>query len=154
MKNLEPLVFVVDDDPSVRKGLGRLLKSASFNVETFPSAEAYLERERHPGPSCLVLDIRMPGTSGLELQDSLARDHSTPPIIFLTGHGDVPTSVSAMKKGAHDFLTKPVTDDAFLDAIKLALARDHDAMTVRNEQDELQGRIDTLTPREEEVYRD
>ena len=149
----EPLIFVIDDDASVRRGLERLLKSAQFAVETFPSSEAFLKRETHSGPSCLVLDIRMPNGSGLELQDSLHKRDSHPPIVFLTGHADVPTSVSAMKKGAHDFLTKPVDDSVLLDAVKKALARDKEANLIRKQRDELRDRINTLTPREYDVYR-
>ena len=119
----EPTVFVVDDDLSVRRGLERLLRSAGYHVETFASALEFLERGGLDDPGCLVLDIRMPGLSGFDLQQMLtARGHDVP-IIFITGHGDIPMAVRAIKAGAADFLTKPFDDKAILDAIRQALAR-------------------------------
>jgi len=119
----EPTVFVVDDDLSVRRGLERLLRSAGYRVETFASALEFLERDGLDDPGCLVLDIRMPGLSGFDLQQMLtARGHDVP-IIFVTGHGDIPMAVRAIKAGAADFLTKPFDDKAILDAIRQALAR-------------------------------
>jgi FixJ family two-component response regulator len=125
----EPTVFVVDDDLSVRRGLERLLRSAGYRVETFPSALEFLARGGLDDPGCLVLDIRMPGLSGFDLQQMLsARGHDVP-IIFVTGHGDIPMAVRAIKAGAADFLTKPFDDKALLDAIGQALARPRRAGT-------------------------
>ena len=145
-------VFVVDDDPSVRKGLARLMKSAGYPVETFASAREFLDSGCHQNvPGCVVLDIRLPGLSGLDLQRELKRFAFAPAIIFLTGHGDVPTSVRAMKDGAVDFLTKPVRDRDLLGAIEQAVARNAEAHARHAELRELQRRADTLTPREAEV---
>jgi len=145
-------VFVVDDDPSVRKGLTRLMKSAGYAVETFASAREFLDSGRcRSGPGCVVLDIRMPGLSGLDLQQELKRFQSAPAIVFISGHGDIPTSVRAMKDGAVDFLTKPVNDQALLDAIRQAIVRNTEACARQTKLLDLQRRIDTLTPREREV---
>jgi FixJ family two-component response regulator len=146
------IVFVVDDDASVRKALARLLASAGYAVETFASAREFLDRGHHQDtPGCVVLDISMPGLSGLDLQRELMAFTPPLPIIFITGHGDVPTSVRAMKGGAVDFLTKPVNDQDLLSVIKLAIARNVEARTRTAELRELQRRADTLTPREREV---
>ena len=115
-----PLVFIVDDDSSVRKSLARLVRAAGFDVETFASAGAFLTRPRYDGPSCLVLDVRMPGLSGLDLQETLATAEQRLPIVFITGHPDVRDRVRAMKGGAIDFLSKPVNDRDLLDAIERA----------------------------------
>src|SRR5437773_7400202 len=118
------IVFVVDDDASVREGLGSLIRSAGLRVETFASAQEFLARSRADVPSCLVLDVRLPGLSGLDLQKRMAEVNIEIPIVFITGHGDVPTSVQAMKAGAVEFLTKPFADRDLLDAIQQAIKRD------------------------------
>jgi FixJ family two-component response regulator len=124
MTRVEPIVFVVDDDPSVRRGLDRLLRAAGHRVETFASAKEFLERSEHDGPQCVVLDVRMPGQGGIELHDQLVASGRDIPVIFITGHTDVPTAVRAMKAGAVDFLSKPVDDAELLGATGLALERD------------------------------
>jgi FixJ family two-component response regulator len=145
-------VFVVDDDASVRKALARLLASAGYAVETFASAREFLDRGHHQDtPGCVVLDVSMPGLSGLDLQQELKAFTPPLPIIFITGHGTIPTSVRAMKGGAVDFLTKPVNDRELLSIIKLAMARNVEARERDTELRELQRRADTLTPREREV---
>ena len=151
MSEPEAIVFVVDDDESVRKSLGRLLRSAGLTVETFASAQQFLDRPCAGVPSCLVLDVRLPGLSGLDLQRRLAEAAIETPIIFITGHGDVPTSVRAMKAGAVEFLTKPFSDRDLLDAVRQAILRDRDVRRRRAEADELRGRYESLTPREREV---
>ena len=147
-----PTVFLIDDDPSVRRALARLIKSAGYQVETFGSARDFLDcRARGDGAACLVLDIRMPGLSGLDLQREIQAANATLPIIFITGHGDVPMSVKAMKAGAVDFLPKPVqAKDLFL-AIEQALARAVRDQAERDELESIQRRIQKLTRREAEV---
>lgn len=152
MSNAEPIVFVVDDDASVRKGLERLIKSVGLEVETFASAREFLHRGRYDGPGCLVLDVRMPGLSGLDLQKELAAADYSMPIIFITGHGDISMSVKAMKAGAVDFLPKPFNDQDLLDAIHKAIDKDIRARKKRAEIAETQRRVDTLTPREYQVF--
>ena len=147
-----PVVFVVDDDPSVRRSLARLLHSAGFLVETFPSAEDFLKCEPPESPSCLVLDIRMPGLSGLELQEKVTAGGFIMPIVFITGHGTVPMSVKAMKAGALDFLQKPFNDRELLDAIQNAIERGKQLREKRNEIRMIQQRVALLTPRESEVF--
>jgi FixJ family two-component response regulator len=151
MSNVAPTVFVVDDDPAVLKGLSRLLRSAQLEVATFNSPQEFLERHDANAPGCLVLDLSMPGLNGLELQQALTTKGAAIPIIFLTGHGDVPTSVQAMKRGALDFLTKPVNDDDLIKAVHDAIEKDRIARQARAELDEIQQRLATLTPREREV---
>ncbi len=146
-----PIVFVVDDDRSVRDSLRRLITSVGLRVEVFPSAQAFLSAPRPDVPGCLVLDVRLPGLSGLDLQRDLAQSHATLPIIFLTGHGDIPMSVQAMKAGAVEFLTKPFRGQDLLDAIRHAIERDRAERATRQELAELRGRYDTLTPRERDV---
>jgi FixJ family two-component response regulator len=145
-------VFLIDDDASVRRGLTRLIKSIGHQVQAFASARQFLDSEwqRH-NPACLVLDVRMPGLSGLDLQRELEAKKENLPIIFITGHGDVPTSVRAMKAGAADFLQKPVTDKDLLKAIEDALLRASHDSAEWEERKEIHRRIDTLTPREREV---
>jgi FixJ family two-component response regulator len=148
-----PTVFLVDDDDSVRRALTRLIKSAGYAVQAFASARDFLEywRITNEGPACLVLDVRMPGLSGLDLQHELLASNTLLPIIFITGHGDIPMSVKAMKEGAVDFLPKPVKDKDLLNAIEQALARaDHD-LREQKELEYVQRRLKTLTPREREV---
>ncbi len=147
-----PLVFVVDDDPSVRKSLGRLVATAGYKVEAFASAREFLVRPLPDGPCCLVLDVRMPGLTGLALQEALTTAGHRLSIVFITGYGDVRTTVKAMQGGALDVLTKPVNDRALLGAIEQALSR---ARRIEREQakiTEVQDRIKTLTPRETEVF--
>jgi FixJ family two-component response regulator len=146
-----PIVFVVDDDRSVRDSLRRLITSVGMTVEVFPNAQAFLSAPRGDAPGCLVLDVRLPGLSGLDLQRELAKADATLPIIFLTGHGDVPMSVRAMKAGAIEFLTKPFREQELLDAIRHAIDRDRAARTERNQLAELHRRYNTLTPRERDV---
>jgi RNA polymerase sigma factor (sigma-70 family) len=148
---LDGVVYVVDDDASVRRAFARLVASAGFNVETFPSANAFLRQPVADRPACLVLDVRLPGESGLDLQAALGDARRYLPIIFVTGHGTVPTSVRAMKEGAVDFLQKPVNEQELLDRIRQALVRSRDARAARAERDELQRRLDSLTAREREV---
>ncbi len=146
-----PIVFVVDDDAAVRDGLRRLLSSVGLRVEVFPSAQAFLHARRPDAPGCLVLDVRLPGLSGLDLQRELADTDAALPIIFLTGHGDIPMSVRAMKAGAVEFLTKPFREQDLLDAIRNAIERDRAARGERQEVADLRGRYASLTPRERDV---
>ena len=145
------MVFVIDNDASVCRGLSRLLRSAGYETEAFHSAADYLEREPFDGVGCLVLDIRMPQLSGTELQLRLNEQHSDLPIIFLTGHGDLPMGIKAMKRGAEDFLTKPVDEEALLEAVQRALIRHRAVRTQHLELAAAQAQLDTLTPREYEV---
>ena len=146
-----PIVFVVDDDTSIRDSLRRLITSVGFKVEVFPSARAFLGARRPDAPGCLVLDVRLPGLSGLDLQRELAATDAELPIIFLTGHGDIPMSVRAMKAGAVEFLTKPFREQELLDAIRSAIERDRTMRTERQERTELGKRYAALTPRERDV---
>jgi FixJ family two-component response regulator len=149
----EPTVYVVDDDLSVRTALKRLLGSVGFACQAFGTADDFLRASRADGPQCLVLDLRLPGTSGLELQRELAGFERPLPIIFLTGHGDIPVTVRAMKAGASEFLTKPVREQELLEAIRKALDRDREALRKRSEATGLRRRYDDLTPRERQVMR-
>jgi len=146
-------VFLVDDDNSVRRALTRLIKSARYSVQAFASARDFLEywRITNESPACLVLDIRMPGLSGLDLQHELVASNTLLPIIFITGHGDIPMSVKAMKAGAVDFLPKPVKDKDLLRAIDQALVRANHDYAERRELEDIQRRVKSLTPREREV---
>jgi FixJ family two-component response regulator len=145
-------VFVVDDDASVRKSLVRLLKSAGYHTESFWSADDFLEHWKHePAPGCLLLDIQMPGVDGLQLQQKLQSTTHGIPIIFITGHGDIPLSVTAMKAGAVDFFSKPFNDDALLKAVREAIQRDCQERTEGAERATVAQRFETLTPREREV---
>ena len=146
-----PIVFVVDDDESVRNSLRRLLMSVGLAVEVFPSAQAFLDRARADAPGCLVLDVQLPGLSGLDLQTELTNMDTALPIVFLTGHGDIPMSVKAMKAGAVEFLTKPFRERDLVDAIRSAIDRDRAARLERLELDGLRQRYESLTPREREV---
>src|SRR5213080_4588022 len=146
-----PVVSVVDDDASIRDSLRRLITSVGFKVEVFPSARAFLGARRPEVAGCLVLDVRLPGLSGLDLQRELAATNAELPIIFLTGHGDIPMSVRAMKAGAVEFLTKPFREQDLLDAIRQAIERDRSARVERHELAQLRHRYDTLTPRERDV---
>ena len=149
----KPTVFIVDDDISVRESLELLIKFAGWQPETFASAEEFLARPSNVGPSCLVLDVSLPNLSGLDLQKLITADHADMPIIFITGHGDVPMTVQAMKAGAVEFLTKPFDDEVLLSAIRHAIKR---SMAVLNDQAEitaLRSSYESLTPREQEVMR-
>ena len=148
---LEAVVFVVDDDESMRASLRRLITSVGFKVESFPSARAFLDARRPDVPGCLVLDVRLPGLSGLDLQRQLAATDGELPIIFLTGYGDIPMSVRAMKAGAVEFLTKPFREQELLDAVRSAIERDGIMRAERRERAELRRRYDSLTPRERDV---
>jgi FixJ family two-component response regulator len=147
-----PTVFLIDDDPSVRRALARLIKSAGYQVQTFVSAREFLDRMPDAtGTACLVLDIRMPGLSGMDLQRELQLTNPILPIIFITGHGDIPTTVKAMQAGAVDFLPKPVRDTDLFRAIKQALARAVHDRAQLDEAKDIQSRVEKLTPRELEV---
>jgi FixJ family two-component response regulator len=146
-------VYLVDDDPSVRSGLSRLLRSAELVVEPFASAADFLNAERTPAIACLVLDVRMPELDGMALHAELCQRSVDLPVIFLTGHGDIPMSVAAMKQGACDFLTKPVDDKVLLRAVRLALDRHRDLSREREAADAARTRVAYLTPREQQVLR-
>jgi RNA polymerase sigma factor (sigma-70 family) len=145
------IVFVVDDDSSVRSSLKFLLSTVGLQVESFGSADAFLHRRPSDAPSCLVLDVRLPGLSGLDFQRELATRKIHIPIVFLTGHGDIPMSVRAIKAGAVEFLTKPFRDQDLLDAVRIALERDRARREQEKEITELQQRFDSLTSREQQV---
>jgi FixJ family two-component response regulator len=145
------IVFVVDDDPSVRRAIKRLVESVGLHVELFGSASEFVSSDHPQVASCLVLDIRLPGTSGLDFQRRLADANVQVPIIFITGHGDIPMSVRAMKAGAVEFLTKPFRDQDLLDAIQVALERDRVRRQRQVETAVLRERFESLTPREREV---
>ena len=146
-----PVVFVVDDDPSVRSSLKFLMSSVGLQVESFDSADALLQRKLPDAPSCLVLDVRLRGLSGLDFQRELAARNCHMPIIFITGHGDIPMSVRAMKAGAVEFLTKPFRDQDLLDAVRIALEKDRERRERKKEVSDLEERYNSLTPREQEV---
>jgi FixJ family two-component response regulator len=151
MTEAAPVVSVVDDDPSVRRAIKRLVESVGLQVELFGSAQEFLRSKRPNAPSCLVLDVRLPGISGLDFQRELADANIHIPIIFITAHGDIPMTVRAMKAGAVEFLTKPFRDQDLLDAIHLALERDHTRRLREEEVAKLRDRYESLTPREREV---
>jgi FixJ family two-component response regulator len=147
----EPIVFAVDDDASMREALSRLFRSVGMQAQIFASAQEFLRFKRPDAPACLVLDVRLPGLSGLDLQRELAAANRGIPIIFITGHGDIPMSVEAMKAGAVEFLTKPFRDQALLDAIRQAIQRDCANQKKQAEIAEMRARYDSLTQREREV---
>jgi FixJ family two-component response regulator len=147
----EPIVFVVDDDESVRNSLRRLLTSVGLAVEVFATAQAFLERASEDVHGCLVLDVQLPDLNGLELQTKLAASNMSLPIVFLTGHGDIPMTVKAIKAGAVEFLTKPFRQGDLVDAIRNAIERDRAARAERRELAELRQRYESLTPRERDV---
>ena len=151
MPEAQPIVFVVDDDASVREALGGLMRSAGWKVELFASAREFLARARADAPSCLVLDLQLPDLSGLDLQRQMADAHHDIPIVFISGYGDIPTSVKAMKAGAIEFLTKPLVDDDVLESVRQAIARDRAAREQQAETDGLRKRYESLTPRERDV---
>lgn len=152
--NKPPSVIVIDDDPDIREGLDRLLRSVGLQLKMFSTVDKFLEADLPDGPVCLVLDVRMPGKSGLDLQRELSRRPTRQlPIVFITGHGDIPMTVQAMKGGAIEFLTKPFRDQDLLDAIALGHARDRQWLENEEELSEIKLRYDSLTPREREVMR-
>src|SRR5262250_2963212 len=151
MTEPEAIVFVVDDDESVRESLEGLIRSAGLRVETFASAQQFLAGPRAIAPSCLVLDVHLPGLSGLDLQKRMAELDIEIPVIFITGRGDIPTTVQAMKAGAVEFLTKPLRDQDLLDAIQQALERARNVREQRSNIQEMHSRYRSLTPREREV---
>ena len=151
MSEAEPTIFVIDDDPSVRQSLESLIKSVGWRVRTYGSAQEFLGSGHLEAPGCIVLDVRLPGLSGLDLQQALLRAKSHLPVIFITGHGDIPMSVQAMKAGAVEFLTKPFREQDLLDALKLALDRDRTTRQQRAELAALRARYDSVTPREQQV---
>ena len=150
MPDLPSIIFVVDDDVSVRESLELLIRSAGWRAETFESGQSFLSRPRTSVPCCLLLDVTLPGLNGLELQQQLA-ERTDMPIIFITGHGDIPMTVRAMKAGAAEFLTKPLKDDVVVNAIRGALERSRTALRVDAELQALRTCYDSLTPREREV---
>jgi FixJ family two-component response regulator len=151
MTQAEPIIIVVDDDPGIRDALGSLLRSVGLQVRLLASVPEFLETGRPAGPTCLVLDVRLPGRSGLDFQRELTAAEIELPIIFITGHGDIPMSVQAMKGGAIEFLTKPFRDQDLLDAIQLGLDRDRAWLENEKSIAALRARYDALTPREREV---
>jgi FixJ family two-component response regulator len=151
MSSVTPIVFIVDDDVSVRESLELLVRYQNWKPETFASAQEFLDRPRPFVPSCLVLDISLPGLNGLELQKRLAVERTDMPIIFITGHGDVPKTVQAMKAGAVEFLTKPFNDEALLNAVRQSLERSRLAIAQDVEMRELRNRYASLTSREQQV---
>jgi len=153
MDNQPSTCFVVDDDASVRRSLSFLIKSLGYRVETFDCADAFLARKPHGDIGCIITDVKMPGLTGLDLQDALGRGENALPIIFITGHGDLPMGVKAMKKGAVDFLAKPFDDEDLIAAIALALERCRNARETSAAAAAAQRRIETLSPREHEVLR-
>jgi RNA polymerase sigma factor (sigma-70 family) len=146
-----PLVFVIDDDASVRSSLKFLLSTVGLQAETFDSADSFLHKKRPDVPSCVVLDVRLPGVSGIDFQRELTARNISIPIVFLTGHGDIPMSVRAMKAGAVEFLTKPFRDQDLLDAVRVALDRDRTRREQETELADIRRRFDSLTSREQEV---
>lgn len=149
---MQPFVHVVDDDSSFRKSTVRLLRACGYGVMEYELAQQFLDNQPEPGPGCLLLDIRMPRISGLQLQSELAGTELALPIVFLSGHGDIPTSVQAIKAGAEDFLSKPVSKTSLINAITRALARQDEAIARRCQSDTLRARKATLTPREDQVF--
>ena len=147
-----PLVHVIDDDVAIRRSLTRLLKSAGYDVQTFASAKEFMNRLPHEHPACAVVDLRMPDMTGLELHEALVAAKDPVPVVFITGYGDVPTGVHAMKAGAVDFLTKPYSAEALLDAVRRAIERDRRDREVRSRTREVVRRLHTLTPRERSVF--
>jgi len=147
-----PIIYLVDDDPSFLRALSRRLRAADYQVETFASAEEFLTRRRSDADGCAVLDLQMPGPGGLELQEALARAEEPLPVVFLTAHGDISSSVHAMKRGAVDFLTKPVRGDELLDALQRALARGAAARGMQRQKRDWGARYESLTPRERELF--
>ena len=153
MNAVEPVVCIVDDDSSFRRAVARLVRSAGMEAITYGSAQEYLGSPEASRAGCLLLDLSMPGQTGLELQEALIDRIGTPPIIFVTGQGDIPSTVQAMRRGAVEFLTKPVDEDVLLQAIRDAIERDRAERSARRERESVQSRLASLTPRESEVLR-
>src|SRR5262245_11615812 len=151
MPEANPTVLVIDDDPDLRNSVGRLLRSVGINFQLFASISDFLKSVPPEGPTCLVLDVRLPGQSGLDSQQELAQAKRELPIIFITGHGDIPMSVQAMKRGAIEFLTKPFRDQDLLDAIQLGLSRDRARRETQEALADLRERFASLSPREREI---
>ena len=145
------LVFLIDDDASVRKGASRLLRSAGYKTESFESASDFLEREQHPGPACLIVDVRMPGINGMDLQETLIQRRREEQLIFITGHGDISMCAQAMKAGAADFLPKPFQDEELLQCVDRALSQSAEQRRQSAEKNQIRQLLDLLTPREFEV---
>ena len=145
------LVFLIDDDASVRKGVSRLLRSAGYKSESFESASDFLQREQHPGPACLIVDVRMPGINGMDLQETLIQRHREEQLIFITGHGDISMCAQAMKAGAADFLPKPFQDEELLQCVQRALTDSAEQRRRSAEKNQIRQLLDLLTPREFEV---
>jgi FixJ family two-component response regulator len=150
--NPKAMIYVVDDDPSIRRSLTRLLRASGYQVQTFSTAGEFLEIKPESGPGCLILDVKLPGLNGLQLQNALAFADRPLPIVFISGHGDVPTSVSAMKAGAVDFLSKPFDESTLLDAIERALAKEAVIRRELSQRKSIELRKDRLTSREDEVF--
>jgi FixJ family two-component response regulator len=153
MREAESIVFIIDDDPLYRRSSERLVRSVGFDVQSFETARDFMSSRRPNVPSCLILDVRLPGLSGLDLQRVLTEAGVHIPIIFVTGHGDIPMSVQAMKAGAVEFLTKPFRDQALLDAIRQAIGRDRAARRQHARNADLRRRYESLKPREREVFK-
>ena len=151
MISSDNLVFLIDDDPSVRKGVSRLLRSAGYKNEAFESASDFLAREQHPGPTCVIVDVRMPGLNGMDLQETLIERRREEQLIFITGHGDISMCAQAMKAGAVDFLPKPFRDDELLGCVERALARSAEQRRHKAEENAARALLGLLTPRELEV---
>jgi FixJ family two-component response regulator len=151
MISSDKLVFLIDDDPSVRKGVSRLLRSAGYKNEAFDSASDFLTREQHPGPACVIVDVRMPGLNGMDLQETLIQRRREEQLIFITGHGDISMCAQAMKAGAVDFLPKPFRDDDLLGCVERALTRSAEQRGRSAEENEARSLLGLLTPRELEV---
>ena len=149
----EPVVFVIDDDASIREALSSLLRSVGMRVDVFPSAPEFVASSQPDAPCCLILDVRLPGASGLDFQAEVTKEHIKVPIIFITGHADVPMSVKAMKAGAVEFLTKPIREQDLLDAVRMALDRDRARRQHDSDMQELRANYDSLSHREREVMR-
>jgi FixJ family two-component response regulator len=151
MMGANSIVFLIDDDASVRKGVSRLLRSAGYKSESFGSASDFLAREQHPGPACVIVDVRMPGLNGMDLQSVLIQRRQEEQLIFITGHGDISMCAQALKAGAVDFLPKPFRDDELLECVERALARSTEQRRRGGEKSEARRLLDLLTPREFEV---
>ena len=151
MSDANPTVLVIDDDPDLRASVGRLLRSVGIDVQLFASISDFLKSDPPDGPTCLVLDVRLPGKGGLDFQRELAAANRELPIVFITGHGDIPMSVQAMKGGAIEFLTKPFRDQDLLDAIQLGLSRDRARRETEDDLADLRERFASLSPREREI---
>jgi FixJ family two-component response regulator len=153
MNDQTSIVFLIDDDPSARRGLSRLISVAGFNIQAFASAEDFLASPQHSGPGCIILDVKMPGLSGPDLQAEMNKAEYSMPIIFISGHGDVPMTAQAMKEGALDFLTKPVDREHLLNAIRNALDKDRASRQAYTELQQIRTKLAKLTPREFEVMK-